>query len=539
MKRIFLFLFLVSSFACFSQQDAWVYFKDKPDSNAFYNDPLSELSQRALDRRTLQNIPLDLKDVPIHQAYINQISSATGITVKAKSKWLNCIHIRGSQTDINALKLLTSFVDHIQYADNSLNAKKSQPNKNTPVNKVLSTQINYNYGTSNNQIQMLNGISLHQQNYTGSGKVIAVLDAGFPGVDTAGPFQNLRTNNQILGGYNYVTRSSDFYSGDSHGTLVLSTMGGFVDGQLVGTAPDAKYYLYITEDVPTENPVEESNWVEAAEEADRVGVDIITTSLGYFAFDNTAYGHTYAEMTGNSAFASQGANIAFSKGIIVVASAGNEGLFPEQHIGVPAEALNVLAVGAVDSSRNYVSFSSIGPSFDGRVKPDVMAQGLNTVLSDTAGNIGTANGTSFSCPIMAGMIACLWQAFPSKTNQQIKQLVTQSADNYNPIVKSQTLYGFGIPDFGLAKTNGLNVNLFSKSDFVLYPNPTNDSITIALPGDFDSGTLIIYTVLGQKAVEKIITKQSPTISMKSLNKGTYLYQIESNGFSKSGKIIKQ
>ena len=273
MKRIFLFLFLVSSFAGFSQQDAWVYFKDKPDSNDFYNNPLSELSQRALDRRTIQNISLDIKDVPIHQAYITQISTSTGITIKAKSKWLNCIHVRGSQTDIDALKLLTSFVDHIHYADNSLNTvgRRSQPTKISAVNKVLSTQINFNYGISNNQILMLNGISLHQQNFTGSGKVIAVLDAGFPGVNTAIPFQNLITNNQILGGYNYVTKSSNFYSGDSHGTMVLSTMGGFVDGQLVGTAPDAKYYLYVTEDVPTENPVEESNWVEAAEEADRMG----------------------------------------------------------------------------------------------------------------------------------------------------------------------------------------------------------------------------------------------------------------------------
>ncbi len=538
MKKIILILFLISSFVCFSQQDAWVYFKDKPDSATFYNNPLSELSQKSLDRRYTQNIPLDIKDVPIHQAYINQISTSAGISVKAKSKWLNCIHVRGSQTDINALKSLAS-VDHIYFADHSLNAKKSKPTKNVAVNKTLSTQINYNYGTSTNQIQMLNGVSLHQQNYTGLGKIIAVLDAGFPGVDSALPFQRLRDNNQILGGYNYVTKSSNFYSGDSHGTMVLSTIGGFKEGYLVGTAPDSKYYLFVTEDVQTENPVEESNWVEAAEEADRVGVDIITTSLGYFAFDTTSYGHTYADMTGNAAFASQGANIAFSKGIIVVASAGNEGTTTEPHVGVPAEATNVLAVGAVKSDRNYVSFSSIGPSYDGRVKPDVMAQGLYSVLSDTSGNIGTASGTSFSCPIMAGMIACLWQAFPTKTAQEIKQLIIQSADNYNPVLKTQAQYGYGIPDFGLAKTNGLTVNSFSKSDFIVYPNPTSDSISVALPGGFDSGTLIIYSDLGQKVLEKGIVKQSPLISLKSLNKGDYLYQIESNGFSKSGKIIKK
>ncbi len=538
MKHILLFLFLVSNFSVFSQQDAWVYFKDKPDSNTFFSNPLSELSQRALDRRTAQNIPLDINDVSIHQAYIDQIASSTGITVKAKSKWLNCVHVRGSQTDIDALKLLTSVVDHVIFADNSLNAvgKRAQTTKPVAVNKVLSTQINFNYGTSSNQILMLNGIALHQQNYTGAGKIIAVLDAGFPGVETAQPFQRLKDNNQILGGFNYVTKSTNFYSGDSHGSMVLSTMGGYKDGYLVGTAPDAQYYLYITEDVNSENPVEESNWVEAAEEADRVGADIITTSLGYFAFDNPAYGHVYADMTGNAAFASQGANIAFSKGIIVVASAGNDAQTSEPHVGVPAEALNVLAVGAVDSVKNYALFSSIGPSFDGRVKPDVMAQGQKPYVyyNGTINNIGS--GTSYSCPILAGMIACLWQALPTKTAKEMKQLITQSADRYSaPTIQ----YGYGIPDFGLALANGLSVNTFSKSDFIVYPNPTNDSVLIALPGGFDSGTLIIYSILGQKVVEENIVKQSPIISMKALNPGTYLYQIQSNGFSKSGKIIKE
>ena len=537
MKRILLFLFLISSFAGFSQEDAWVYFKDKPYSQTYFDKPLTMLTQRALDRRTNQDIALDLKDVPIYQPYIDQVIASNGITVKAKSKWMNCIHVRGLQADINALKLL-SFVDRIDFADHSLNTTKktSAKPKFNPISKILETLATFNYGSSSNQIEMLNGTLLHQQNYTGSGKIIAVLDAGFPNVDIAQPFQRLRDNNQILGGYDYVNKNVNFYTGSSHGTLVLSTMGGFTDGQLVGTAPDAKYYLFITEDTASENPVEESNWVEAAEEADRLGVDIITSSLGYFGYDNPAYSHTYADMTGNSTFISKGANIAFSKGIICVASAGNEGQTTEPHIGVPAEALNVLAIGAVKADKTYAAFSSIGPSFDSRVKPDVMAQGQASVLSDAAGNIGTANGTSFSCPIMAGMIACLWQALPAKTCQEIKQLITQSADRFTA---PTTQYGYGIPDFSLALANGLAASAFSKNDFVVYPNPTSDSISIALPKGFDTGTVIIYTVLGQKVGEEKITKQSPVISMKLLNKGTYLYKIESDGFSKSGKIIKQ
>jgi serine protease AprX len=541
MRKIVVFLFLVSSFVGFSQEDAWVYFKDKPNSATYFSNPLTMLSQRALDRRTAQGIAFDLKDVPIYQPYIDQVAASTGIIVKAKSKWLNCVHVRGTQTDINALKLLSSVLN-VDFADKTLN---SSPNKTAaklklnPVNKTMEIKTSFNYGTSSNQIQMLNGHLLHQSNYTGSGKIIAVLDSGFPGVNTAIPFQRLRDNTQILGGYNYVTKSTDFYSGGTHGTAVLSLMGGFVDGQLIGTAPDAQYYLYITEDDASENPVEESNWVEAAEEADRVGVDIITSSLGYFDFNNTAYGHTYSDMTGNAAFASKGANIAFSKGIVVLASAGNEGATTEPHVGVPAEALNVIAVGAVKADRSYALFSSIGPSYDGRVKPDVMAQGQQPyVFSGGTINNG-GNGTSYSCPILAGMVACLWQALPGKNAQEIKQLVLQSSDNYNPIVKSRLQYGYGIPDFSLALSNGLSVTAFSKADFIVYPNPTNDSISVTLPNESDVKTIAIYNVLGQKVLEKNISTQSSTISLKSLNSGIYFYKIESNDFSKSGKIIKQ
>lgn len=545
MRKILVFLFLISSFVGFSQEDAWVYFKDKPDAAAFFINPLSELSQRALDRRSAQGIALDVKDAPIFQTYINDITNATGIIVKAKSKWLNCLHIRGSKIDINALKLL-SFVKTIDFANKTLNtvAKSSTKQNAVPINKTMDTKVSFNYGSSSNQIKMLNGHLLHQLNYTGTGKIIAVLDSGFPGVDIATPFKRLRDNNQILGGYDYVNRSANFYAANDHGTFVLSSMGGYIDGQLVGTAPDAKYYLYITEDAISafpysENPVEESNWVEAAEAADRVGVDIITTSLGYFGYDNPVYSHVYSDMTGDLAFASQGANIAFEKGIIVVASAGNAGQEIEPHIGIPAEAKNVIAVGAVKSDKTLALFSSIGPSFDGRVKPDVMAQGQLAVLSDPAGNIVTANGTSFSCPILAGMVACLWQALPEKNAQQIKQLILQASDNFNSIVKSRNQYGYGIPDFNLALANGLSIDAISKNDFVVYPNPTSDIISMTLPKVSNVITIAIYNVLGQLVLENNISSQSPAVSLKSLNSGIYFYRIEADGVSTSGKIIKQ
>jgi len=542
MKKIVVFLFLVSSFVGFSQEDAWVYFKDKPDSATYFATPTLMLSQRALDRRTNQGIALDIKDVPIYQPYIDGIIASTGITVKAKSKWMNCLHIRGSQVDINALKLLPSVL-RVDFADKALNSTKKIALK--PVskseNKTMKTMTSFNYGSSANQIQMLNGHLLHQSNYTGSGKIIAVMDGGFPGVDAAQPFQRLRDNNQILGGYDYVNKSTNFYTGISHGTSVLSLMGGFKDNFLVGTAPDAQYYLFITEDGPNENPVEESNWVEAAEEADRLGVDIITTSLGYTTFDNSNYDHTYNDMNGTTTFISKGLDIAFSRGMVCVVAAGNEGNKPWYYISAPADAINSLTIGAVKADETYALFSSQGPTFDGRVKPDVMAQGQNPYVSDASGNISNSgSGTSYACPIIAGMVACLWQAFPTKTSQEIKQMILQSSDNYSePPVKLRTQYGYGIPDFNLALANGLSVEAFSKNDFVVYPNPTSDSISVTLPSGFEAETLTIFNVLGQKVLEKKISTQSPTISLNSLNSGMYFYNIESNGFSKSGKIIKQ
>lgn len=539
MKKALLLLVTFLSFSAYAQEDAWVYFSEKPNAQTFLSNPLSMLSQRALDRRAAQNIPLDIQDVPIHQAYIDQVTAAAGITVLAKSRWLNCLHVRGTAASIYALANLPG-VDHLEFADASLNLRMPHaPAQIQPVNKTMETLVTFNYGNSFNQIHMMNGDLLHVQNFTGAGKVIAVLDSGFPGVNTLNPFARLRNNNLILGGYDFVNKNTNFYSADSHGTLVLSTMGGFVDNQLVGTAPDASYYLYITEDVNTENPVEESNWVEAAEMADYVGADIITSSLGYFGFDNTNYGHTYEDMTGNKAFASRGANIAFEKGIVVVASAGNSGASTtEPHVGVPAEANNVLAIGAVRSNRNIASFSSIGPSFDGRIKPDLMAQGQASVLSTSSGNIGTANGTSFSGPILAGMIATFWSAVPTLTNQEVVNYVKQSADRYANPDTLDWKYGYGIPDFSAALNTALAVSSVSKDVFTVYPNPASAQFSIQLPTTAQEASISIYTSVGQLVQKSTVNATDTSISIEQLPVGIYMYQIRSGANLQSGKLIK-
>lgn len=535
MKKILFIILFFSCFVSFSQEDAWVYFNTKNNSKSYYDNPLLILSQRAIDRRAKQNISLDSKDIPIDKSFINQIKAVSGITVMAQSKWLNALHIRGTQTAINSLKSF-SFVEKIDFANKALNltGKKIGVSKIEAVNKQLETPVDFAYGNSGNQIQMLRGDVLHQQNYTGSGKIIAVMDAGFPGVNTAQPFQRLRDNNQIFGGYDFVSRSTNFYTGDSHGTMVLSSMGGYKEKALVGTAPDASYYLFRTEDASSENPVEESYWVEAAEKADSLGVDVINTSLGYFEFDKRAYNHTYNEMDGKTAFMTRGAEIAFSRGMIVVVSAGNEGATANPHIAVPADGISVLTVGAVNATKTVTGFSSIGPSFDGRIKPDVMAQGQTVVLSDAVGNIVTANGTSFSSPITAGLVACLWQAFPNKTNREIKDLAVKSADRFT-VPNNQ--YGYGIPDFSLMLPK-VDANDISKKSVFLYPNPTSGLSTLSFPDNFDAGILRIYSVSGQKVIEQIITKEEPTISLKTLQSGFYFYEIDWIGNVTKGKLIK-
>jgi hypothetical protein len=541
MKKIyFLFILGVVNLGFAQIEDAWVYFKNKPSATTFLANPLSMLTQRALDRRMAQNISLDITDVPVEQSYITQIAATTGITVMAKSRWMNALHIRGTQTNIQALTNL-SFVNHITFANHSLNpgGRVSQNNKISSVNKQFETQVIYNYGDSQNQIEMLNGHLLHQQNYTGQGKVIAVLDSGFLGVNTAIPFQNLITNNQILGGYNFPDQNTNYFSRHNHGSNVLSTMGGFAEGQLVGTAPSAQYYLFITEDINSENPVEESYWVEGAELADYYGADVINSSLGYFGYDNPNYSHDYNDMIGNKTFSSRGANMAFNKGIVVVISAGNSGSSNEPHIGTPADAIGALTIGAVNSLEQYATFSSIGPSFDGRIKPDVCAKGLGTTVCSPTGTIYNSSGTSFSSPVIAGMVATFWSAVPNLTAQQVVQFIKQSSDNYsNPTIQK----GYGIPDFQLALTAALNMEIIVDEEpkyFTVYPNPTADLMFLYLEDFSEKGTIEIKNSLGQKVAEKEFEgSYNAFIDLEDLPKGIYYYRYLSTK-EHVGKIIKK
>lgn len=550
MKKILFLFVLCCSIQTYSQtEDAWVYFKDKPNSPTFLQDPLQMLSQRSLDRRTAQNILLDLKDVPVDVTYYSQLKNDANVTVLGKSKWLNAIHVQGTQTNIKELLNTFSFIESIDFADKSLNAnaKKNGLKANAKnigkkivashQNKFSETTTDFNYGNAENQIKMLKGDYLHQQNFKGEGMQIAIIDAGFPNVNTLAAFKRIRDNNQILGGYNFADRNTNFYARNNHGTHVLSTIAGYLENEFVGTAPNAKFYLFISEIAETETVLEETLWVEAAERADSLGVNVINTSLGYTTFDNSNYSHTYSDMDGKTTFISRGAEIGASRGMILVNAAGNEGNDSWKYIGAPADAVSVFSIGAVNSSENIASFSSFGPTADNRIKPDVLAQGLSSaIINYSSGNVSTSNGTSFSSPIMAGVIACFWQAFPSKTNFEIMDLIRKSADRFN---NPTDQYGYGIPDFEAAYNQVLALDNFKNASIKIFPNPIKDTFSISVNAyAVESLSIQIYNILGQLVFEnsKLVSK---TIDSKSLKNGIYILKIQYENQQKTVKLIKQ
>lgn len=518
------------------QEDAWVFFKDKPSKNYYLTTPLKMLSQRAIDRRNRYNIDFDSKDVPIETSYILQIKNEPGIEIKAKSKWFNALHIQGSQSDIvNLLSL--DFVSEIEFADKSLNisGKPSVQQKNTRKTDKLTVETDFNYGNASNQIEMIKGEVLHQHNFTGQGMLIAVIDAGFPNVDTFDAFKRIRDNHQILGGYDFVNRSDFFYSGHYHGMAVLSTMAGYIENQFTGTAPDAQFYLFISEDYINETPLEESLWVEAAEKADSLGVDVINTSLGYTTFDNPRYNYRYEDLDGKTTFISRGAEIASSRGMLLVNAAGNEGNNSWHYISAPADAPHILSIGAVDATGNIAGFSSFGPTANGSIKPDVAAQGAGVYIIDAFGNMATSNGTSFASPVLAGVVTCLWQAFPAKTNVEIMELVRNYAHLFpNPTHQE----GYGIPNFELLY-NFLNLEKMNDSSTLLaYPNPASNELYLLFPAEVNEIEIRIFNVLGTLIKTQKIQHTNTRINVGNLATGLYFVKARYKNNTQTLKILK-
>jgi serine protease AprX len=539
MKKLLLVVAILCIQQSFAQnQDAWVIFADKENVEASLADPILIMTQEAIDRKTLQGTPIDERDVPINENYVTQIKNASGITVLSKSKWMNCVYIIGSQSNIEAL-LDLPFVTNVEYADTSLNLFPGAPIENKFALEEANQRINYNYGSAANQIEMLSGDYLHELDYTGEGMIVAVLDAGFPSIDTNPGFQKMRDENRILGTYDFEARTENVDGTSSHGFNTSSDIGGFLQDEFVGTAPQASFYFFVTEYTPTETPAEEAWWVEALERSDSLGVDVVNTSLGYRVFDNPNYDYSYEDLNGQTTFSARGANIAFDKGMILVTSAGNGGNTSFPTVGTPGDSPGTLTVGAVSSNGNYASFSSIGPTVDGRIKPDVMAQGASAAVISTSGGVDFSSGTSFSSPIMAGVVTCLWQARLQTPNGTIMQIIRESANLYNNPTDEM---GYGIPNFEDAYAALQQLGLedeFLMSNFALYPNPVTSKINISFPEGISNATFTIYSILGNKVLSTEISRSFNSVNMEALNSGMYIASINSNNKQISFKIIKE
>lgn len=504
MKNISLLTFILfaitASFSTSAQDKYFVKFTDKDNSTYSIENPSAFLSERAISRRTKQGISITQEDLPVNSTYVQQVQN-TGAIVDYNLKWFNGVVVTitnsNQLTSIQNLSFVSTTNKIYQSGVKGSKLTYEKCKAISPEKKVPST-LELNYGNSSNQIKMMNGHILHNAGFLGEGIQIAVIDAGFWDVDSHQAFDSLRTRSRILGTKDFINPNSNIYQEDSHGMMVLSTMGGYIAGQLIGTAPRAKYWLIRTENASVEQIYEEYAWAAGAEFADSVGADIINTSLGYSTFDVESQNHPYSELDGSKTPITKAANIAATKGMVVVVSAGNEGNDDWYYISAPADSPNVLTVGAVDKYRNKATFSSFGPTADGRIKPDVCAMGQAAVVASTSGLTGTNNGTSFSSPIMAGMIACLWQAKPTLTSTEIIQLVKASSSNASSPNNS---IGYGIPDF--STTVGVNSEIIGSNEIVIFPNPFNDAIKLRLPEIAEGlAEYSVISIIGKTIVKK-------------------------------------
>jgi len=535
---LFIFFLLAVVVKTSAQNYYWIAFTDKNSTEYSLSAPEEYLSERAIERRQKQNILIDSLDLPVNSNYIDSVLTLD-VEFVHSTKWLNGITIKTDSTGLDSILLDWSFIKEIQLTKPTSFSTKSATNKFADESQLFSGEIDSSFY---DQVSMLEGQFLHQQNFKGQGIQIAVLDGGFLNANVNPAFDSLWFNNQILGTKDVVDPNSDFYSTNYHGMSVLSCMGGNVPEELIGTAPKASYWLIRSEDTGSEYIIEEDHWVVAAEFADSVGADIINSSLGYYVFDDASTNHSYADMDGKTTRVTRAANIAASRGMLVFTSAGNERDDSWQRIIAPSDGDNVIGVGAVDKDLNPAFFTSAGPASDGDIKPNVSAMGYHTTLQLSNGNVGMANGTSFSSPVMAGMAACLWQRYPTKTAFEIKDALERSAHMYlNP----DSLVGYGIPNMRSASTilDPLSVLVSEKgTNWQVYPNPVKDKVVLQYSGSQlqNNLTIELYSIAGQliqlwikPAAQTIVLSELPT----SVN-GMFLLRVNDGDKSETFKLSK-
>ena len=526
----------------------WIQFTDKNNTQYTINSPDEFLSERAIERRKKQGIAITKNDLPVNQTYLDSLN-ALGVDILHTSKWLNATIVKSVDSllmdTISKLNFVTSYKNKIKdYQDFCF---------------TLNTDFNYSFnqrdltrrdtlpglGEAKEHISMINCHSLHNKNIRGQGMRIGVMDAGFNKIKSLPAFDSLFAENRVIDTWDFVNNDSLSFQTSTHGMEVLSTMAGNIPGKYSGTAPKASYCLYRTETASSEYLIEEANWIAAAERADSAGVDLINTSLGYSTFDDTSMNHTYADMDGRSTLISIAADIAVSKGMVVVVSAGNEGSSKWKYLTAPSDAKNVLSVSGVDGNRERAFFSSVGPSADGRIKPDIAAKGLFVPVQGLSEDIVYTNGTSFAAPIATGAIACLWQARPELNNLQIIETVRKNASQHsNP----DSLLGYGIPD--LYKSyyypyKSKHIKNIEKN-IEIHPNPFDERFNIHLQHESPKETHVeLYDLMGKKIYQDTLppyTEKTQILTkslIHQLSEGMYILKIKIGSKALTTKLLKQ
>ncbi|MGC9471697.1 MAG: S8 family serine peptidase [Bacteroidales bacterium] len=540
-----------SLFSVLAQPAEDVYrisFTGKTGTPFTLSSPENYLSPAAIQRRQQQGIAIDSLDLPVNPAYADSLSRM-GFRILSRSRWMNSLVALSANPTAAETASTISFVREVEKISSSPEKKKQKKKWLLSTAPAESSLPVSEYGYAEIQTLMLRGNFLHGMGYRGQGITIAVIDGGFTGTDTYHFF----SGTDIRGTRNFLQPEEDVYRYHSHGMQVLSVMAANQPGVITGTAPLASYWLMVSENTDSESPLEEELWISAAELADSAGAHIINTSLGYSTFDDPAMNHLPDEMDGNTTRISIAADIAASRGMVLVTSAGNEGNNTWKVITAPSDADSTLAVGAVDRNGIRTEFSSVGWSIPGKTKPDIMAMGEEVAQVIPGGFSGTANGTSFAAPLIAGLTACLWQAHPESTAMDILEAIRQSGHMaHNP----DSLYGYGIPDFELAHLilSGIyQTNPQRKNTCRVYPNPFNDSFTIRVFNE--NGELIsqhgerilirVFSHTGQILwTHEIITGgfSLPLLRISvpgNLRAGLYILEISSSRSSSHARIVKK
>ncbi|TGE24395.1 T9SS type A sorting domain-containing protein [Hymenobacter aquaticus] len=526
-----------------------IYFRDKANSPFSPAQPQAFLSAASIQRRTRQNIAVLPRDLPVNPAYVSQLKAVPKAQLWYTSRWFNAAVVACDSTTLATIQGLPFVRSVVTLNRAQAGARKRDPQPVVLPQEQRPAAAPADYGPAYAQANMIGAVTMHSANFRGEGMQIAVFDAGFPGVDQIPAFQPLFDEGRMLAGFNFVDKIRDVYLRNDHGTNCLSTMAANQPGFFIGTAPKAKYRLCVTEDIYSEHPVEEMNWLIAAEYADSAGVDVISSSLGYNTFDYPSIDYAYADLNGRTAISTRAAAGAARVGMLVVNSAGNEGASGWRYITAPADADSILTVGAVDASQQLAGFSSVGPTADGRLKPNVVAMGVQSAILTPSGTATRGNGTSFSCPITAGMVAGFWQANRNLTAQQVISYLQRSGSRAST---PNNLVGYGVPNFvqAYALANpGTPLPTApaagAPSELVVYPNPTStDELAVQLTPDLQGSPLSVRVYDARGAV--VAQQQLPATTAAQvqlrpgpLAKGVYTCTIASAKAQRTVRFEKQ